>query len=82
MFPIVINAQGESGGLAILLNPTYINLNSHFSTHMTLSSHFQLMGSTTNGVLKNLYAPQNNSLPWLDSIPQNYHRRQTLDNWG
>jgi hypothetical protein len=54
---ITLDAQGSAGGLALLWNPSEIYLSDFFSTKYSLSTHFQLTGSSLSGTLTNVYGP-------------------------
>jgi exonuclease III len=49
---------GAAGGLAILWNPNHTILSGPFSTTGTLSAHFEIIGSSQEGTITNVYDPQ------------------------
>jgi exonuclease III len=55
---IAIDVEGASGGLAILWNPSEITLSSFFTTHRSITSKFQPIGSDQSGYITNVYDPQ------------------------
>jgi len=52
-----IDAQGASGGLAILWDPNQVRLSNFLSTRRSLSADFVVIGAGGNGYLTNVYGP-------------------------
>jgi exonuclease III len=57
---ITTDSTGASGGLAILWNPAHVNISRAFSTVGTITAHYELLGTTQEGAITNVYGPHNN----------------------
>jgi exonuclease III len=57
---ITTDAIGASGGLAILWNPANITISKPFTTFITITAHYLIMGTNQEGAITNVYGPQGN----------------------
>jgi hypothetical protein len=55
---IAVDVDGASVGLEILWNPFEFTLSHFFTTHPSISTKFQPMGSNQAGFITNVYGPQ------------------------
>ena len=70
---VAVDAQGASGGLAILWDPGQVSLSNFLTTRRSISADFQVIGAGGKGYLTNVYGPNNmgekkgflSSLEWI-----------------
>jgi len=75
---VAVDAQGASGGLAILWDPRQVKLSNFFCTRRSISADFQIIGAGGLGLLTNVYGPNApgekpdflNLLEWINQTSQ------------
>ena len=54
---IVVDAKGVTGEIRILWNPREVSLSDFMAMQLSLSEAFQILGTSTKGILTNIYGP-------------------------
>jgi len=76
---VAVDAQGASGGLAILWDPRQVKLSNFLATRRSISADFQIIGAGGLGYLTNVYGPNapGDKPEFLNYLEWIYHTIQT-----